>query len=152
MLILDNITSNETFQSYQDKIIALIWDIQLSNYISNIIAFCLDGRGIQDIFWKRLIVWEDTDVDKINVRLRKMLDTESWINYEFDILSYFKAEPWLLKDRFEDWFNDEKHAVHITKYKDIKICCFKCPYKWRHTNLEDPQCWNKKCPLYDNQN
>jgi len=147
-----NLTSknNNTFQDYQNKILGLIWDIQLKNYISNIIAYCLDDKDINNIFWKRLILWEDTDEDWVDIRIWKMLNTDYWLNYEFDFLSYFKAKPWNLSQRLEDKFDDLKHSQHVSKYKNIKICCFKCPYSEKHNNLNSKECWNEGCNLFSN--
>lgn len=133
--------------------------LNIGNYISE--KTCKEIKSFSlDLFWKRLIIADEKRDDfeyyGFNLVLSDFYDYFENVEY----ISSYKSKTWSIENieksttAYEYFDNTQKvkFSNNITKYKDIKICCFQCPYKWKHDKLTWKhnwiECWDTDCDLH----
>lgn len=133
----------------------------LKRLIVNLSIYCYkwDYDKIDNLFWKRIIIWDGNNI------ISNFVIDLVWNNFidKFEhndfIISSYNTTPFAFynfdekqKNNLEDEFENDKEKKtferHVVKYKNVKICCFQCPYKMKHINLKNWDCWKTDCDLH----
>lgn len=135
----------------------------LNRLIVNISIYCYkwDFDKIDNLFWKRIIIWDGNNI--ISNFIIDLVWNDFIGKFEHDdfIISSYNTSPFSFynfdekqKNNIEGDFENEEEKTeferHVVKYKDVRICCFQCPYKMKHWHLDSWDCWKTSCDLHNN--